>query len=129
MHALHEPMHPNTDAQAIARGLGWFSIALGLAELAAPRRIRDETGAPAPTGLVRAFGWREIGTGVAILAARRPVAMVWARVVGDVADLAVLAPTLNRDNPHRAGGAGTFAAVAAITLLDLCIALQGDETR
>ncbi len=129
MQRLREPKHPNTDAQAIARGLGWFSIALGLAELAAPRRLRDGTGTPAPTGLVRAFGWREIGTGAAILASRRPVAMVWARVAGDVADLAVLAPALRRANRHRAGGAGAFAAVAAIALLDLCVALQGDETR
>ncbi|MBB3936148.1 hypothetical protein [Aureimonas phyllosphaerae] len=123
-----EPRHENTDAQTLARGLGWFSIALGLAELAKPRAIRDGTGAPASSGLVRAFGWREIGTGAAILASRRPVAMVWGRVAGDLADLAVLAPTLRHDNPHRTVGLGAFAMVAAITALDLCVALQGDET-
>ncbi|WP_061933200.1 hypothetical protein [Aureimonas sp. AU22] len=129
MHRSREPRHPNTDAQILARGLGWFSIALGLLELAAPRRLREETGLPAPAGLVRAFGWREIATGVAILASRRPVAMVWGRVAGDMADLAVLAPTLRPDNPHRLGGGGALAMVAAITALDLCIALQGDETN
>jgi hypothetical protein len=41
-------------AGSLARGLGWFSIALGLIEVATPRRLADRIGLDGHDGLVRA---------------------------------------------------------------------------
>ena len=118
---------PNTQAQAVARGLGWFSIALGLTELFAPGTIKRNIGTPGPGVLLQAYGLREIAAGVAILASEKPVGMVWGRVVGDLLDIATLLPALRQDNPHRGGGAAAMAFVIAATALDVAVALQGDE--
>ena len=51
----------NGTAMALARGLGWFSIGLGLAELAAPESVARLIGVPATrdtTSTLRAFGAR-----------------------------------------------------------------------
>jgi hypothetical protein len=117
---------PDDGARRLARGLGWLSLALGAAELAAPGGIRSRTGLPAPAGAVQAYGLREVATGAAILTSRRPVAMVWARVVGDLLDLATLAPALRHDNPHRPAAMGAFGFVALVTAADVLVAMQGD---
>jgi hypothetical protein len=110
-------------AKTLAEGLGWFSIALGLAELFAPRTLTATLGADDHSTLVRAYGLREIGTGIGILASDDPTPWVWGRVAGDVLDLATLAPTLSRDNPRRAYAIAAFGNVAAVTALDLFCAL------
>ncbi len=115
------------DAPTLARGLGWFSIALGMAEFLRPRLLKRRTGAPGPTTLVQAFGLREIATGALILASDRPVSMVWARVAGDILDLATLAPTIRRSNPNRAGGLVALLLVAGATAIDLYVATRGQE--
>lgn len=79
---------PNHGARAMARGLVWFSLALGLAELVAPGTIKRNVGTPGPKGVLQAYGAREIAGGLAILASARPVSMVWGRVAGDLLDLA-----------------------------------------
>src|SRR5205085_6171972 len=53
-----------------ARGLGWFSIGLGLAELVAPRTMAELTGVRSP-GLLQLYGLREIACGVGILSSTR----------------------------------------------------------
>ena len=60
-HDLPRPTH------TLARGLGWFSIGLGLAELLAPAQGRRFLGMEEHTGLIRAYGAREIATGIGIL--------------------------------------------------------------
>ena len=45
-------------AQTMSRALGWFSIGLGLAQLAAPRRIARTTGLPYSPALLRLIGVR-----------------------------------------------------------------------
>lgn len=105
----------------LARGLGWFSIGLGLVEVLAPRWLARHIGAPRKTGMLRAFGVREILTGVAVLLDRRPLAPIGGRLAGDAIDLAALAMAARsrRANPARL----TFAAgsVLAVTALDaLC---------
>src|SRR5206468_745598 len=51
----------------IASGLGYFSIALGLAELLAPRAVSRAAGLEGHETVVQAYGAREIATGIAIL--------------------------------------------------------------
>jgi len=118
---------PNEAARTLARGLGWFSIGLGLCELIAPGTIKRSVGAPGPAGLLQSYGAREIVTGIAILASDRPVAMTWARVAGDLLDIATFAPALSRDNPHRAAAEGAMAFLALATAMDAYVAMQGDE--
>lgn len=115
------------NAWKLARGLGWFSIGLGLTELLAGRRLARALGMEPRSGLLRFYGLREIAAGVGILAnARRaPEARwVWARVAGDVLDLATLLPTLRRSNPQRGAAAFATANVAAVTALDVICAQQ-----
>ena len=117
----------NSQARTMARGLGWFSLALGLVELVAPGTIKRNVGTPGPKGVLRAYGLREIGGGLAILASDRPVHMVWGRVAGDLLDLATLLPALSKSNPSRAGGEAAFAFVALATAVDIYVAMQGDD--
>ena len=102
----------------MARGLGYFSIALGIAELAAPRTIRRAAGIDAPEAVLRAYGAREIATGAAILGAHDPTPWIWGRVGGDALDIATVAaaPT----DPRVANGRKVWAlaALAAVTALD-----------
>jgi len=64
----------------VARGLGWFSIALGMAELCAPRALSRAAGIDAHPTTVRLYGLREIACGIGILASRQPQRFLWARV-------------------------------------------------
>jgi hypothetical protein len=100
-------------ATTLARGLGWFSIALGAAELLMPRQVGRAAGLAGRETLLRSYGAREIATGIGLLVSRRPVWWMWARVAGDALDAA----TLSRGTRGRAGlSLGIVAAVAAADL-------------
>ncbi|HYE51202.1 MAG TPA: hypothetical protein VEB20_16515 [Azospirillaceae bacterium] len=118
----------DSSAQLLARGLGWFSIGLGLAELMGGGRMSRSLGMGDHPTLLRAYGLREIATGIGILAQRDPTPWIWGRVGGDLLDLATLAGAMDRDNRGRIGGA--IGAVAGVTVLDvLCgqaLARQGN---
>jgi len=104
----------------IARGLGWFSIGLGLAEIAAPRSLAKLIGVRGDhSGLFRMLGAREITSGVGILAGRRPNAnWLWSRVGGDAIDLALLGAAFKLKRSNRNKLALATAAVAGVTALD-----------
>jgi hypothetical protein len=109
-------------AYGIARGLGWFSIGLGLVELLAPQLISRSVGMRGREGLLRAYGLREIATGIGLLASRDPTPWVWGRVMGDAVDLATLSLRGQPLNP-RLGPLGLAAgAVAGVAALDLACA-------
>lgn len=107
----------------LARGLGWFSLALGALELAAPGAITRTLGLQGKEGLVRAYGAREIAAGVPTLSIDKQVGLA-SRVAGDIVDIATLLPALGRHNPQRGNAAVALLAVGAVTVLD-CIALGG----
>jgi uncharacterized membrane protein len=113
------------DEEQLARGLGWFSIGLGLAELLAPRGVARVAGLRGGTGLIRLFGLREIASGVAIFAqGRRPAGAVWSRVVGDALDLACLGAALASPDSDKGRVAFATANVMAVTALDVLCAKQ-----
>lgn len=102
----------------LARGLGAFSIALGLGELLAPRRLNDALGTDAPN-LTRAYGAREIVTGVGLLVSKNPTPWLWARVAGDVLDIATLAAAGRREDSRKIGVGTAIGLVAGVTALDI----------
>jgi uncharacterized membrane protein len=116
------------DAEQLARGLGWFSIGLGLAEVLAPRAIAKVSGvrgSKGNTGLIQLLGLREIAHGVAIFAGgRRPAGALWARVVGDAIDLACLGGALASPDSNKMGVLFATTNVLAVTALDVLCAQQ-----
>jgi hypothetical protein len=113
--------------RCIARGLGWFSVGLGLIELSAPSRLGSFLGLERQKTLLQAHGVRELLAGLGLLFAATPSTWLWARVAGDALDLATLAPGLRESNRQRMVAASAAAAVAAITLLDIYCAVQTAE--
>jgi hypothetical protein len=107
----------------MARGLGWFSLGLGLTQVLAPEWLGRKTGLGERTGLMRLLGTREIATGLLVLSESRPAAGMWGRVAGDVMDLAVLAGGYNSFGTRRDRIVKSAAAVLGVTLADLGCAL------
>ena len=111
----------------LTQALGWFSIGLGLAELAAPGAVAKLVGVPANRALLRTMGLREITSGVGILMQDKPAAWMWSRVGGDVMDLALLGRALRSPDARRGRVAAATAAVAGVTVLDLLCSRQITE--
>jgi hypothetical protein len=107
-----------TGADKLARALGWFSVGLGVMELAAPGQLARWLGLDGKEGLIRAYGARELASAIPTLSVDKPVGLA-SRVAGDVLDLGTLASALHRDNPKRNNAAIATALVIGVTLLDL----------
>jgi hypothetical protein len=117
---------------SLAIGLGYFSVALGLAELAAPRLIARAIGATSDSTtcrVVRTFGVREIATGAAILAQPDRPVWLWSRVGGDLLDLSSLRAAPHAFSADRRRRAVATWAVLGIAALDvLCAAELGRDS-
>lgn len=117
---------------ALGRGLGVFSIGLGLAELAAPARVANVIGVedcgPVST-ILRAFGAREILTGLGLLAKPQGATGPWARVAGDLIDLAFLGWMLRSYSYQRGRTIGAIAAVAGVAALDAYAGLRRQRAQ
>jgi uncharacterized membrane protein len=110
------------DNRRLVPYLGWFSIGLGLAQVAKPRefsRLVGATGDNDSRSLIRLVGVREIAAGIGILATSRSAPWVWARVAGDAMDLALLGTNLSAEPPRRNRAVLSTAAVTGIAALDL----------
>src|SRR5688572_25459670 len=120
---------------AVARGLGMFSIGLGAVELVASKALAESLGMEGKEDLIRHGGAREIASGVACLSMNPPKVGIWSRLVGDAIDIAVLAGQLGRSNPKRGNVGIALAAVLGVTLMDavtaawLCEGRDGPITR
>lgn len=115
----------NNSAKRLAKGLGWFSVGLGLTELLAPRAIASISGvSKRRTGLIRLYGLRELASGIAIFSQKKPTEAMWSRVAGDALDLASLGAACT--SPDAKVGRITFATVnvLAVTALDVMCAMQ-----
>lgn len=109
--------------QKLARGLAFFSIGLGVAELLAPRKVANIAGLRRPDKKwIRGFGAREIASGISILAKPRSASAVWSRVAGDALDLAGLGLAFTSARSRKTRLAIATANVAAITALDVICA-------
>jgi hypothetical protein len=113
-----------TVTDRVARGLGWFSLGLGLAEIVAPGKLGRALGLEGKETLLRAYGGREIGAGIWALS-DTPAPAIWARFAGDMVDLGTLAMGLRgADEAQRRNAFIALAAVGGITLVDLVTAMK-----
>lgn len=121
------------NSKQLARGLGWFSIGLGLAEVIVPRQLGKLIGVKGHEGTLRAFGLREIAAGIGLLASRyeaRPLSRwMWARVGGDALDMAAMGAMLKAnqgwiDGKRRTRNWAAMGAVAPVVAADIFCAQQ-----
>jgi uncharacterized membrane protein len=128
---MSDPDHQQ--AGGLARGLGWFSIALGVAQVTVPDVVSRVVGVRttgATRGLVRAIGGRELLAGLGLLSGRAPRAFLWARVAGDGMDLALLGNALTSGPDTDRGRTGAaLASVAGVTALDIVAATRRRRSR
>ncbi len=111
--------------ERLSTGLGLFSLAVGTAELAAPRALARLIGLPEDPRLVsvlRAFGAREIASGLGLLTQPDHPGWAWSRVGGDAIDLAFLASAANEEGSNRQRVALAAAAVTGVGMLDVVCA-------
>ena len=87
--------------RSAAQGLGIFSLALGVAELLAPRTLARMTGMHGRETLIRAYGLREIVNGIGLLSSADPRPWLWGRVAGDALDLSTLALRTGQTHVNR----------------------------
>ena len=123
-----------TDRDALARGLGVLSLALGVPQVASPDAVARAVGTrprPDVRDVVTSIGIRELTTAAGLLTriGSTPT-WLWARVAGDVMDLTLLARALrDHDGGHDGRGRGrtlaATAAVAGVAALDLAAARRG----
>jgi uncharacterized membrane protein len=121
---LNRPRDPR-DAESgrtLADVLGWFSIGLGLVQIAAPKSVANLIGVRDDNGMMRYLGVREILAGLGVLTQPDQPAWLWGRAAGDMMDLALLASVYRVRNAQRDRLAGATAAVIGITLLDILAA-------
>jgi uncharacterized membrane protein len=100
------------ERDSLARFLGWFSIGLGVAEVAAPRAIRKVIGGGSPR-FIRLMGLRELGHGTGILTGTRPTNAVWLRVGGDALDALALAVVARHGKKRTLLALAQLAPIAA----------------
>lgn len=124
------------NAAQFSRGLGWFSIGLGMTELLAPRTLARAIGVSEDHDrLLRALGVREIVSGLGLLARPKPTGFAWSRVAGDIMDLSLLGAALTqvRSQPllvsrshddDRRRLTFAIAMVAGVTLVDVITSVR-----
>jgi uncharacterized membrane protein len=120
------------DATGLIRGLGWFGVTLGVAELAVPRLIASAIGVdrdgPAPM-ILRAVGVREIVSSSAVLVRPDHPAPRWARVLGDAIDIGLLGLALGSPGTGKRRLAVALGMVAGVTALDVIAARRQGRAR
>jgi hypothetical protein len=105
--------------------IGLTAIGLGVWGAVFPKSVKRTLGIPAPAAVVVAlFGARELWSGFSLAGDPTRVGVLWARVGGDVFDIATLAALSSPTNPKRPNARLALGAVLAITALDVLTAVR-----
>jgi uncharacterized membrane protein len=122
--AAHTQRQPDA-LDALVRSLGWFSLAVGAAELLLPRALNRAIGTGIHPTVTRLCGLRELAAGAGLLTQGNPTPWLWSRVAGDVMDLALLAAAapMSRGDGRLRLAVATLA-VAGVTAADVLVARQ-----
>jgi len=125
--AIQNTDRSGENGERLAQGLGWFSLGLGLAQIAAPGEIAHLIGVPDDDEnrqMMRAVGMREVASGIGLLSQSHPEGWVWARVGGDVMDLSLLGGAWASDRTDKERVAAATVAVVGVMALDLLCGRQ-----
>ena len=117
--------YSNDGTTALTLALGWFSLALGAAELVAPRQMARVIGVQPSERIqtiLRAYGAREMASGFGILAQPTESKWLWSRVGGDAVDLATLGQAARDERADRRRLMVATMAVVGVTALDVLAA-------
>jgi len=109
-------------AEGSAKFLGWFSIALGIAQIFAPKQMVEFIGLRGTMRrrlIMQAVGVREIIAGIGALTQFRPLMWTRARIAGDGIDLFMLARALQAHDAKTGRTAIATMAVLGITGMDV----------
>jgi hypothetical protein len=126
-------MHLSTDrvraAPAISPNLsmmiGMTAIGLGVVGVFFPKAVKRGLGITAPTPVVQSlFGLREMWSGYSLAGDPTRTDVLWARVGGDIFDIAVLNGLNNPTNPKRGNAKAALGFVIATTALDVITAVR-----
>jgi hypothetical protein len=116
------------EVQRRGRGLGWMSLGLGVAQLAAPDTVRRLSGvddSATSRAVVPLVGVRELVHAAGLLTSRRKGVWAWTRVAGDAMDLTSLAVAIaHRGGRRRRRLLAVTGAIAGITVVDVLTAVQ-----
>lgn len=105
--------------------IGQTAIGLGLWGLLFPKSVKRTLGVESSPPVVQAlFGARELWTGFTLAGDPTKSGMLWARVAGDICDIAVLASLDKPENPKRGNAKAALGFVLAVTALDLVTAVR-----
>ncbi|HEX4455972.1 MAG TPA: SRPBCC family protein [Kofleriaceae bacterium] len=122
-----QPRSDSSGPSKLGRGLGWFSVALGLTEIATPKLLAKLVGAHPTRGAalaLRVAGVRELGTGIAILMMPNRPLPLWLRVAGDALDLAMIGVAATHRKANGLRLAGAAAAIAGVAALDMIASVR-----
>ena len=129
-HIAHK-MPSSSTPRTMATALGWFSLALGAAELLAPKALAHWLGMRHGAPILKVYGARGVAAGFGILALGNKAPGVWSRVAGDALDIATLV-SIAIENPRKRRNVGiACAAVLGATAADIACAvlLRGESKR
>ena len=130
MNQMQEMTLDRSSAHTLARALGWFSLALGAAEVTAPKALSRWLGMKDGAALLQSYGAREIMAGIGILASDNPAPWVWSRVGGDAMDIVTLMTGFRDDNENNANVGLALGAVLGATLADvICAGSLNEEQK
>jgi uncharacterized membrane protein len=108
-------------AERRAKGLGVFSLGLGLAQVIAPRGVARLIGLPdnqRSRTVLTLIGMRELASGIGLLARPGSASWAWTRVVGDAMDLALLGDAFTNKDAEPTRLVAATAAVLGVAALD-----------
>jgi hypothetical protein len=113
----------------MAKGLGYFSLALGATELLAAPRVCKAAGLDGQENLIRAYGAREVATGIAILASHDATPWIWGRVAGDALDIATVVAAGPTGSALQGRKLLTLAVLLGATAMDVfcSVGLSGEK--
>jgi uncharacterized membrane protein len=118
--------------QRMARGLGIFSLGLGVPLVAMPGAINRLLGVQDDDDSrtwQRIVGVRELAAAAGLLTRPRPVGWQWARVAGDVMDTALMGTARITKAARAERIAATLGALAGILAIDLFAAARLTRAR
>ena len=127
------PIHLATDnvrgkpaiAPQLSMMIGMTAMGLGVWGALFPSSVKRTLGISAPSAVVLGlFGARELWSGFRLAEDPTRAGVLWARVGGDVFDIAVLSGLSSPANPKRGNARRALGAVLAITALDVFTAVR-----